>query len=263
MIKKIAEKIGGRPASQVLIATLDLLGIRQLMFNATTQELGIIENEFALIFATVVAQLNMSAEKIKGRLTCEQNKELIAICNSIHYKFFGDTIIISCTLENVSIDAKTHNSEWRYKTSIYFFLLAVKAATYNLMTRGFPVRGCIDTGAALINAICVIGRPFVNSLNIAESLEFAGVVFTHEAIIVCREALTHEIVTPLELNVQTKKGWIRLPCLNWTVPGFFERIKDIGSYLRDQFCANGKLLSASALIKLKNTEQIVQEFSNC
>ena len=126
------------------------------------------------------------------------------------------------------------------------------------MTDGFPVRGCIDAGPLIVDKRMVIGRPYVNSLTISESLEFAGVVFTSEALLICRNSIKEPIAAPLKIMVPTKNGTKEMYCLNWTIAALAEQYKDIGAFVKKQFTANGKTMSAAVLPKLENTEHIIR-----
>ena len=253
--------------SDTLIATLDLLGVTQMICNAKDSNdlvniYSSISKVYKLVQTQASAMLSPVAERLvkKGSNAESVKKMCDAVEASIQSNYFSDTIVISLH----SSDKKNFS---RISTTFFFFY--VKAITYRLFAHGFPVRGCIDVGDVLRGENLVIGKPYVNSLQKAERLEFSGVVVTDEAFKIYNTMNDKaRIVCPLsELPIPVKGGYVTAMCLNWLLPNEKSSakilncgIEDLEQLLYEKFSANGKVMGEAAVRKLSNTAMTVRAF---
>lgn len=261
--------------SETLIATLDLLGVTNMMCHASkTSDLSDIYHSIKTIYRDIETRAKTILQGVPAKAAdLGYNRNVVqqiadTILNAIHISFFSDTIVIHLRLDEIKNDEPgTYHSTKRL--AIGFFFGYVKMVTYTLMAKGFPARGCIDVGPVLYGDNIIVGQPYVNSFLISEKLEFSGVVITKSAFDFYQTACTglKNLFASIELQVPFKTGYATAMCVNWLLPT--ERkaaeimkcgIDDIEQLLYEKFSANGKVMGESALRKLSNTAITIRAF---
>ena len=272
-----------------LIATLDVLGITQLMQRGKPEELNTIAAKIKTAFENAMTCVDRIMKKILGDTkTSKALQEAIVdhIFNaSVKFHDFSDTIVISCDTSKVNLEAIKHtlieDEDWdsAVKTfsdaAVHLFGLQVLHSFNSLFREGYPVRGCVDAGSVYMSEKLVVGSPYVKSLRIGESLDFSGVVITDTALEFCKQHEGNGIVGKtfntinLYVPLKNKDGNIEYSlqkCLNWIISDGlfankqFNENQDWRQLLYEKFAANGKSMTESALRKLANTENTIRAF---
>ena len=87
--------------TQTLIASLDILGVKQIMINASPTELIGIANKIKTAFSDSTNRLKNDVE---GRLKQQHNetlKQIKGVVDTMMRNTFSDTIVISLTLKDI------------------------------------------------------------------------------------------------------------------------------------------------------------------
>ncbi len=186
-----------------------------------------------------------------------------AILNATQSKFFSDTMVVSLSLDSFSAVPSIKS------LAVGFFFCHVKSIAYTLMRKGFPIRGCIDSGSVISGEKLVVGTPYVKSLHFSERLEFSGVVVTEpaEKLYECTYDSLKKICPLINLQIPVKGGYVDAVCVNW-LPSCEKTssdvmqcgINDIEQVLYEKFSANGKVMGESAISKLRNTAMTIRAF---
>ena len=250
-----------------LIATLDMLGVTQLMNNISADKLkdaaDLMHNVFKLAKNglrdfVLNAQLPTSVDEA-GR------KEILKLIDTCcDFYIFSDTIVILCNPKKAP-----HNLiVW----ATHIFFLQVRYVICNLFDKGFPVRGCIDYGAVVKDENFLLGKAYVNSYLIGESLDFSGIVVTDDARKFYDEVHINSndefnSLVGLMLHVPTKTGFMQLYCFNWIIPlsclpicTIFADNENWTQRLYESMSANGKVMTEVALRKFANTKNVLRAF---
>lgn len=273
----------------VLIATLDVLGITQLMQRGKPEELNEIAVKIKTAFEnamTCVAR-RMRQRLVEGKTSVSLQEAIVdhIFKASVRFHDFSDTIVISCDTSKVNVDAILHNIvkdmdldssiKMFRDAAVHFFGLQVLHSFNELFREGYPVRGCVDAGAVYMSEKLVVGSPYVKSLRLGESLDFSGVVITDAALEFCKQHEGADVngkafhVIDLHVPLKKKDGRIEYSlqkCLNRIIPGGpyaikqFNENQDWRQLLYEKFAANGKSMTESALRKLANTENTIRAF---
>lgn len=273
----------------VLIATLDILGITQLMQQGKPEELNVIAAKIKTAFINAMTCVDRAMREIlvaSKTPRALQESILVHIFNaSVKFHDFSDTIVISCDTTKIDVDAifqklvtdadLDSSVKMFSDAAVHFFGLQVLHSFNALFREGFPVRGCVDAGAVYMSEKLVVGSPYIKSLHCGEALDFSGVVITDKALEFCKEhergAINGEVFNVIDLCVplKTKGGTVeysRQKCLNWLIPNGpyaikqFDENHDWKQLLYEKFAANGKSMTESALRKLVNTENTIRAF---
>lgn len=273
----------------VLIATLDVLGITQLMQRGKPEALNVIASKIKSAFENAMTGTNRAIKEIFGETKAPDALQKIILDHifnpAVKFHDFSDTIVISCDISHVDADAvkkalkKGEDMDAGVKlavnTAVILFGVQVLYSYNALLREGFPVRGCVDAGAVYLSEKLVVGRPYVNSLHIGEALDFFGIVITNDALDFCKkheeDGMGVSVFDVIDLYVPLKSRDGRIEyslqkCLNWLVPGDpyaskqFNENQDWRQFLYEKFAANGKSMTESALRKLANTENTVRAF---
>ena len=246
---------------QSFIAVLDLLGIKQLMCNATADDLCRIANSLKAPFENVRSCMPRFLSSLRNVKWEESYLDILRSSTTFHN--FSDTIVIIC-------DPNLSSPNDRRKAAMLFFIL-VRLAVYELFVSGYPVRGCIDAGFIYQAGSVIVGYPYINALSIGESLDFSGVVITDNALKLDCDCETEFSSTAsaasLTLNVPTKLGEKECLCLNWLAPPDknspnqeISKLMDIKQFLYEKFAEHGKSINTSVLRKITNTENTIRAF---
>lgn len=273
----------------ILIATLDVLGITQLMQRGKQEELNVIAAKIKTAFENAMTCVDrMMRQILVGGKAPKALQESIVdhIFNaSVRFHDFSDTIVISCDPDKINVDAILHtlvkdmdldSSVKMFRdAAVHFFGLQVLHSFNELFREGYPVRGCVDAGAVYMSEKLVVGSPYVKSLRLGESLDFSGVVITDDALRFCKQhdggAIAGEVFNVIDLYVPLKNKDGRMEyslqkCLNWIISNGayatkqFNENQDWRQLLYEKFAANGKSMTESALRKLANTENTIRAF---
>lgn len=250
-------------AEQTLIASLDILGVKQIMMNASPKELRGIAKKISAAFTDATTRLRKAVEVVSQKLPSEALKKARRICDKMIRHTFSDTIVISLALKDVDPAQR--------KLAIKMFLFQSRVVAFEMFFAGYPIRGCVDYGEVYQEDNIVVGAPYVRSLITAECLQFSGVVLTEKAFELCGAELSQNSVVNMipSLCVPTKNGPIKMPCLNWIITGkkrgrgdVFINGSDWRQVLYEKFAANGKSIDESVWPKLVNTENVIKAFIN-
>ena len=273
----------------VLIATLDVLGITQLMQRAKPEELNEIAAKIKTAFENAMTcverRMMQRLAEWKSKKTLQKMIVDHIFRASVKFHDFSDTIVISCDTSKVNLEpikqmmAKGEDWDVTVKilrdAAVHFFGLQVLHSFNELFREGYPVRGCIDAGAVYMSEKLVVGSPYVKSLRLGESLDFSGVVITDAALEFCKRHegadIAGKVFNAINLHVplRSKDGSIEYSlqkCLNWIISGGpyaieqFNENRDWRQLLYEKFAANGKSMTESALRKLANTENTIRAF---
>ena len=243
--------------NNMLVATLDILGVSALMQKATPKNVMSIASSIKQTFEAAEQSTRKFFEESHGLEFMEKFSSVLKATTTIYN--FSDTMVIVCDLQNTTPE--------NIKDALMAFFLQVRFATYEFLVSGYPIRGCIDIGYAYTSKDLIVGKPFVNALKISESLDFSGVVITPDAFSLFKLYKISNVAVVLPLEVPTKCGWKTHICMNWTIESsttsecsIFSDAHDWQQYLYEKFCANGKQMTQSALRKLANTSNIVRAF---
>ena len=249
--------------TQTLIASLDILGVKQIMINASPEGLSGIAKKINTAFTGATTKLKKAVENLSQK---EQSKSLVQIrriCDKMTRHTFSDTIVISLALKDVEPAQRG--------LAVEMFLFQTMVIAHELFFAGYPIRGCVDYGEVYQENNIVVGAPYVRSLMTAECLQFSGVVVTATAFELCRPMLskTHVVRMIPDFCVPTKNGAIKMHCLNWFMRGkksgrsdVFFNGSDWRQVLYEKFAANGKSIDESVWPKLVNTENVIRAFIN-
>ena len=261
--------------SNMLIATLDLLGVTHMISNADgASGLMVVYNSIVSVYGDIK---NKSAQ-ILNQVPSEISKHGIgrdiatnfctSMADAIQTNFFSDTIVIGLNLDICSTgDAKFSTATRR--VAISFFFCYVKLIAYSLMAKGFPVRGSVDSGIVLCGRDLVVGVPYVNTLRNSEQIECSGVVVTESAFNLYNDGSEklNRLCPLIKLSIPVKGKYIEAICMNWLRRTEVEpsdimdlKIGDIEQILYEKFSAHGKIMGESAIIKLKNTAMTIRAF---
>ena len=273
----------------VLIATLDVLGITQLMQRGKPEELNKIAAKIKTAFENAMTCVDRRMRQVlvetKTRKSLQESIVDHIFKASVRFHDFSDTIVISCDTSKVNLEAikqtlaKGENWDSAVKmfsdAAVHFFGLQVLHSFNELFREGYPVRGCVDAGAVYMSEKLVVGSPYVKSLRLGESLDFSGVVITDAALEFCKQHEGADIagkafnVIDLHVPLKNKDGRIEYSlqkCLNWIISvgpyasKQFNENQDWRQLLYEKFAANGKSMTESALRKLANTENTIRAF---
>lgn len=246
---------------QSFVAVLDILGVSQLMSKASANDLCGIANSIKAPFENVKSCMSRFLLGLHDVKWEESYLDILNATTTFHN--FSDTIVIICR-PNLS-------SRNDAKTAAMLFFVQVRLAVYELFMSGYPVRGCIDAGIIYQVGSVVVGYPYINALSIGESLDFSGVVITDNALKLdydCETKLgSTASAASLALNVPTKQGEKEYHCLNWLMPSDknspnpdMSKLVDIKQFLYEKFSEHGKIINASVLRKITNTENTIRAF---
>ena len=251
--------------SNMFIATLDILGITQMMCEAKNNELDDIASNLREVLTSVSNRMKSVVADATTKVKIKDKEVLDEILNTIRFNIFSDTVVIGYDMD--------HAPENYEKIAASYFMAQVRFTAHDLFEKGYPSRGCIDFGPVHWEDDLVIGNPYANSYKVSESLDFSGVVITEEAFKVYDE---HYRATTIKfsgtyfkpLPVPLKTGGFReMINVNWikptrytTLASQFENSKDLRQLLYEKFAANGKTMTESALRKMANTENVIRAF---
>jgi len=241
-----------------LIATLDILGASQMMAEATDASLASLACSLETSFRNAVKEVDDFIKALGKDLHLRGRR-------FIKTSVFSDTIVISCDfahiIRNVSITERIYSPE--YLMMVYGFFNSVKYVARSLFIDGYPTRACITAGPIITTKHLVVGRPFIESLDIAKELNFAGIVLSESARIIYD--ITSEKFNSLSAHapVETHCVWCkhnrrkRLSCLN-----FLESPHDkiLVKNIYQLFSSHGKALTDDAHVKARNTSVLLTSF---
>ena len=249
--------------TQTLIASLDILGVKQIMINASPEELSGIAKKINTAFTGATTMLKKAVEFVSKTKQSESLTRARCICDKMIRHTFSDTIVISLALKDIEPEQR--------ELAIKMFLFQCIVITHEMFFAGYPIRGCVDYGEVYQENNIVVGAPYVKSLITAECLQFSGVVVTAAAYALCRPALSPTSMIHMipDHCVQTKEGATKMHCLNWLMRGkksgrddVFFGGADWRQVLYERFAANGKPIDESVWPKLVNTENVLRAFIN-
>ena len=245
--------------SHSFIATFDILGVTQMMLAADDGQLESFATGMCKAFAAVQNRMYELIES-SSDTPLASKESAIAIINEMDFTTFSDTIVLGCDIDRVTNDYD------RQRLVMNFFLRSIFIVN-EMLAWGYPVRGCIDFGKVCLaeTSGLFFGRPYVNSLKMAEQLDFAGIVLTADALKIYNQIIPEpiQVVRVLNLPIPIRTGeYIDAGCLNWLVRKDFKRYasQDIRQMLYAKFSANGKRMGESALRKMTNTEYMIRAF---
>lgn len=272
---------------EVLIATLDILGMSKLMLDANQKNLQDITQEIYHAVDNAKNGLQKLLANVLPLAPTSQDAKggiLDALFRRAVFSYdFSDTLVIGCDVSRIDFDAlqsifpsteSIKESKTQYEdAAVKLFCWQVTCSFCAFLNTGFPVRGCVEVGPVCFASNAIVGRPYVNALKISDSLDFSGVVVTEEALKYCKDhentALKGNFFDTVELLVPVKgmQGYQPKSCVNWTHPtpsflldGQFDENHDWRQLLYEKFAANGKSMTESALRKLANTENTIRAF---
>lgn len=164
-----------RTVETSLIATLDILGVSGMMKAAQKEALPKLAQSLEKAFQEAKAGM---AHYIDAIDTTSQPG--LKMARFIKTRVFSDTIVVSCDfsriMHEVPLFSRLDCPE--YQRMVLGFFICVKSLALSLFRDGYPTRGCIASGQIISTKDFIIGKPFVESLEIAKELNFAGVVLT-------------------------------------------------------------------------------------
>lgn len=154
-----------------IIAFLDVLGYRSLIENNELDEVA------KLIDSTFLEIPPMLGKKFEGICPPSTNSKLWNTSIPGHI-IVSDSILIYSqfiTITNDDLTSGLFNSD-----KLFLFFLYLEYVSFFMLHAGLPVRGGIDMGQIYINQSTFVGKPIVRAYEIAEELDFAGIVFHPE-----------------------------------------------------------------------------------
>jgi len=244
---------------QSFIAALDILGVSQLMSNASAKDLRRIADTITVPFESIKSCMPEFLHGLHDSKWEKSYLDILSATTSFHN--FSDTLVITCRP-----DLSPSNG---VKTAIMLFFVQVRLAVYELIMSGYPVRGCIDAGFVYHADRIVVGRPYINAHSLGESLDFSGVIVTDNAIRFACDFEYGQVISAmtLPLYVSTKQGEKLCHCLNWLVPPNknstnpdISKLINIKQFLYEKFSEHGKVINTSVLQKITNTENTIRAF---
>lgn len=243
-----------------LIATLDILGISRMMKGAQSEALPELAQSLEDAFNNAKDTV---ATYIKAIDTASRND--LKMANFLKMRVFSDTIVISCNFQmimrTIPFFERCNCLEW--DSMVLGFFVCVKSLALSLFRDGFPARGCIASGPIITARDFVIGKPFVESLEISKDLNFSGVVLTDCAkILYDASAERFEELAkaaPVERHYVYDKSNKRKRCyclnyLDW--PGDEYLIENMA----ELFAKHGKTITPDVQDKMNNTRQLLTAF---
>lgn len=245
-----------------LVTTLDILGIRNLMQTLSDVKLAKVASDITTAFNIA----KTDAENVMQKQVPAFAKDLMSnFCNKVMTYNFSDTIIFSLTIDD---DVRKNISNY-----LFYYFYDVVSAFYKMFESGLPVRGCIDYGSFCKGGNLILGRPFINSFAVSESLDFSGLVITKDAFdfydINCEIKALQTVI--MDVPVKSKNGttflrdaicanWLRIYARNTAYTPLFENEKNLRSKMIEIFSSHGKNIDDSVLRKIVNTENIIRSF---
>ncbi len=245
--------------SESFIATLDILGITQMMLATDDARLGELAHDICKVFDTVKGMMRDTVINVFRDSEAEKESAL-ALLDMMRFVTFSDTIVLKCPIDKPVSDFE------QQRLVMQFFFRVIFAANV-MLGCGYPIRGCVDFGKVYLEekSELFFGRPYVNSLKISETLDFSGVVMTKEALTKYNLIIppNNQVVRVLNMPVPLNTGrFVDMDCLNWLSKTDYERYasQDIRQILYAKFSAKGKRMGESALRKMANTENTIRAF---
>jgi hypothetical protein len=154
-----------------LIAFFDILGYQSFLENNSATEsaekvLGFIND----IPNTV--KKNVSKAWLEA---ANQNRHMISneIVDSFNHLIFSDTIVLSVKYP------KNATESWK-QNALCFLVSASGYLCGDMFNRGLPLRGAIVEGEFLVKDFCFAGKAIVEAYKLCESLNYSGIVCSHE-----------------------------------------------------------------------------------
>lgn len=249
--------------TKALIGTFDILGARAMYAandNAKSMVLTVVNSISKAMATPQKEMLQLAQKQLKDDSIV---KELVEYTSSYLY---ADTLVFICDLSKLD------------KTKIPFAYLYFQAMA-NEITRymfvyGLPVRGCLSMGITTqykdSNIIVISGKAYVDSIRIADSLEFSGTVLTEEfykEIAESNKAMNgllslNLVQLPCAVKNDENKGTCvtkNMWCLDWLdESGFLGSQSDIRQLVFNSFTKHGKVVRDSVVGKIDNTETIIR-----
>lgn len=244
--------------SNAFIATFDILGVTQMMLSAQDKDLEDLSQRICETFNEVENRMrNLIKQCFIDPI--QQNSALETL-QKMDFTTFSDTIVMECDLDKAS------STEEKRRLLMQFLQRSCFIAD-EMLHRGYPVRGCIDFGKVCFSKTTGLffGKPYVNSLKIAEMLDFSGIVLTDVAKeeygrhISKPEQVVQHLNIPVPIKNETFKD---MNCINWLARTDFEKFSslDLRQILYQKFSDNNKRMNESAIRKMVNTENTIRAF---
>lgn len=206
----------------------------------------------------------------------EKNKiTRIVLENIKNGEIFGcsamsDTIVFKARID-VDVNVQEEFEVFVQSVICLFFLLCCSLITYKMFMYGLPVRGAIDYGKCATSrtgitkeSVVFMGKPFVNTHNTSDLLDFSGVT-------VCDNAVA--VINSLKEKFKVKSGvdvfLIPAPvkgnneatayCLDWVGDDdVLSKSTDLRSVIFEKFSRFNKPVSPKTISKFENTEMSIR-----
>ena len=250
-----------KPVETSLIATLDILGMSRMMKGAQQEALPELAQSLEAAF--------IEAKKtVSGHIAAIDagSRNDLKIANFLKIRVFSDTIVVSCNFNRImrTIPFISHLSCSEWHNMVLGFFICVKSLTLSLFRDGYPTRGCIASGQIITTRDFIIGKPFLESLEISKELNFAGVVLTPCAKILY-DVSSEKFAELAKLSPSIEKHYVYNKCNKrkcYYCLNFLDFWADqyLIDYLPSLFSAHGKTITDDVQEKMNNTRKLLQAF---
>jgi hypothetical protein len=247
------------------VATLDILGIKNAIYNSTDDCLKVMSRNFLKAMANGRELLK---EEFLNLLTDDDVRtKFLKLYNETNVWVFSDTIVMTLNLDKLYENFDSDGIQ----VAISLFFNQVVMMFYNLFCMGFPSRCCIDIGRLEIQNNFVFGAAYVNALTICEALDFSGIVISDAAANRLKSVPNDligdvkkcKISVPLSKSLHGEKE-MQIWCLDWishkdkTLRIAIEKDRQ---WIWDMFSQHNKQITNSVERKIKNTERVLRQIA--
>jgi hypothetical protein len=242
-----------------ILAYFDILGYTSFLKNNRAEEARYVVAKLNSLRGSALQELRdgFYSEEIR---VFEKVNPLIDL---IKWLVFADTILLYTEIDD---------SDAAVNRSIQWMLLHLQCLNLwrSMFEYGLPLRGVIHIGDLYVEEYCFAGCAIAEAYETSKDFDLAVLVYTNPAF----SALVNQANEPgqrlwsylsaqvfeYQLPQKEKKGeqFIAVNPFSVITPNIKWYDIDVKTFVQESFCKHGKVLTASAISKLHNTEQFLR-----